>query len=84
MRRFWLLFAQTVTVGLAIWFIVISLKPDWAAGALGGMRGTRVISSTVPLLESPRNASATQGSYRDAAQRAMPSVVNIFTSKQMV
>ncbi|MBS1169808.1 MAG: Do family serine endopeptidase, partial [Burkholderiaceae bacterium] len=29
MRRLWLLFAQTITVGLAIWFIVISLKPEW-------------------------------------------------------
>jgi serine protease DegQ len=77
MRRLWLLFAQTVTVGLAIWFIVITLKPDWA----GGMHGARVTSTTVPMLEAPSNASAAQGSYRDAAKRAMPSVVNIFTTK---
>jgi serine protease DegQ len=82
MRRLWLLFAQTVTVGLAIWFIVASLKPDWAAGMIGGMRVTRVTPTTVPMLEAPASASASQGSYRDAAKRAMPSVVNIFTTKE--
>ncbi len=77
MRRLWLLFAQTVTVGLAVWFIVATLKPDWA----GDMRGARVTSTTVPMLEAPSNASGSQGSYREAANRAMPSVVNIFTTK---
>jgi serine protease DegQ len=78
MRRLWLLFAQTVTVGLAIWFIVAALKPDWASG----MRSARVTSTTVPMLEAPVSASSAQGSYRDAAKRAMPSVVNIFTTKE--
>jgi serine protease DegQ len=82
MRRLWLLFAQTVTVGLAIWFIVATLKPDWAAGMFGGMRVTHVTPTTVPMLEAPPGASATHGSYRDAAKRAMPSVVNIFTTKE--
>ena len=45
------------------------------------MHGARVTSTTVPMLEAPSNASAAQGSYRDAAKRAMPSVVNIFTTK---
>lgn len=80
MRRLWLLFAQTVTVGLAIWFIVASLKPEWAGTLLGATRNARV-SSSVPILQAPANAPATQGSYRDAAQRAMPAVVNIFTTK---
>jgi hypothetical protein len=29
MRRLWLIFAQTVTVGLAILFVVSTLKPEW-------------------------------------------------------
>jgi serine protease DegQ len=78
MRRLWLLFAQTVTVGLAIWFIVASLKPEWASGVIGG---ARVVSSSVPMLEAPINAPPAQGSYRDAAKRAMPAVVNIYTTK---
>ncbi|KRB92752.1 Do family serine endopeptidase [Noviherbaspirillum sp. Root189] len=81
MRRLWLLFAQTVTVGLAIWFIVASLKPEWAGTLLGATRNARVSSSSAQILQAPANAPATQGSYRDAAQRAMPAVVNIFTTK---
>lgn len=81
MRRYWLLFAQTVTVGLAIWFIVASLKPEWAGRMLGTSEKVNLNWSTVPVQEAPAGLSPTQGSYRDAARRAMPSVVNIYTSK---
>jgi serine protease DegQ len=83
MRRLWLLFAQTVTVGLAIWFIVASLKPEWVLGALGGAgRLPRVASSSpVPMMEASPDASPGLNSYREAAKRSMPSVVNIFTTK---
>jgi len=80
MRRFWLLFAQTVTVGLALWFIVATLKPEWASELLQTPRGAR-IAATVPVLQAPSHAVAAQGSYREAAKRAMPAVVNIFTTK---
>ncbi len=81
MQRFWLLFAQTVTVGLAIWFIVIVLKPDWAGGVGDNLRQVR---SGAPVSWQVASANSTpgQGSYRDAAKRAMPSVVNIFTTKE--
>ncbi|MFQ6708413.1 2-alkenal reductase, partial [Bordetella pertussis] len=29
MRRLWLIFAQAVTVSLAILFVVTTLRPDW-------------------------------------------------------
>jgi len=29
MNRLWLIFAQTVTVALAILFVVTTLKPEW-------------------------------------------------------
>ncbi|HZW14485.1 MAG TPA: Do family serine endopeptidase [Noviherbaspirillum sp.] len=80
MRRFWLLFAQTVTIGLALWFIVATLKPEWAGELVQSPRGAR-IAATVPVLEAPANTVAAQGSYREAAKRAMPAVVNIFTTK---
>ena len=78
LRRFWLLFAQTVTVALALWFVVAALKPEWLEGKpkplqLGGP------GNGVPVLQAPTVALA--GSYRDAAAKAMPAVVNIFTSK---
>ena len=82
MRRFWLLFAQTVTIGLALWFIVTTLKPDWASKALGGAHSVHIASSTVSLDEAPVSSTPAQGSYREAAKHAMPSVVNIFTSKE--
>lgn len=81
MRRLWLLFAQTVTVGLAVWFIVASLKPEWAREMTGGTRATRIAPSSVPVLEAPPGSTPVQNSYRDAAKRAMPAVVNIFTTK---
>ena len=80
MRRLWLLFAQTVTVGLAILFIVATLKPEWAGGVFGTAQKVRSATS-VPMLEAPPNTAPIQSSYREAAKLAMPSVVNIFTSK---
>jgi serine protease DegQ len=81
MRRLWLLFAQTITVVLALWFIVTTLKPNWGPGMFGRSPGTLVPSSPVPMRQAPMGPPS-QGSYRDAAQRAMPSVVNIFTTKE--
>lgn len=78
LRRLWLLFAQVVTVALALYFVVASVRPDWLMRApqrvaLG--RGAQ----TVPLLQAP--AGKVQDTYRVAAGRAMPAVVNILTSK---
>ena len=82
MRRLWLLFAQTITVSLALWFVLVNLKPEWVAKAAGGVQSIRTTSSIVTLQEAPIGAIPSQGSYRDAAKRAMPSVVNIFTTKE--
>ena len=77
-RRLWLLFAQTVTVALAVYFVVAAMRPEWLARA-----PTQVAIGTagkaVPVLQGP--ALPASGSYRDAAGRAMPAVVNILTSK---
>ncbi len=82
MRRLWLLFAQTATVALALWFIVATLKPEWLNNLPGGSRQVRLGSSTVAVQVAPANTlPTTQGSYRDAARLAMPSVVNIYTTK---
>ncbi|MGN6388038.1 MAG: Do family serine endopeptidase [Burkholderiaceae bacterium] len=81
MRRLWLLFAQTVTVGLAIWFIVAALKPQWTGSLSGKTPSVPVTTSQVPMREAAIAAPG-DGSYRNAATRAMPSVVNIFTSKE--
>ncbi|MDB5839156.1 MAG: Do family serine endopeptidase [Herminiimonas sp.] len=82
MRRLWLLFAQTVTIGLAFWFIVATLKPQWASGFVGATRDVPVNISSVPVQESAAAPSSSQGSYREASRRAMPAVVNIYTTKE--
>lgn len=42
MRRLWLVFAQTVTVCLAILFVVVTLRPEWlqSIGASAGAKAT--------------------------------------------
>ena len=74
MRRLWLLFAQTITVCLAIWFVVVTLKPEW----LELDRGTFVPKQDSKVIAVPATAS-----YRDAVSRAMPAVVNIYTTKEI-
>ena len=81
LRRFWLFFAQAVTVLLALIFIVVTLKPQWLQRQ--GQFGKQLASPIVALREvapgaGPGRASA---SYADAAQRAMPAVVNVFSGK---
>ena len=78
LRRLWLLFAQVVTVALALYFVVATMRPDWLAHTPVQVPvgpGAR----TVPVLQAPSGAPT--ASYREAAGRAMPAVVNILTSK---
>jgi len=79
MRRLWLLFAQTVTVGLALWFIVATLKPEWIGS---GRSAGSTLTTEVPLLQAPAGQTPAQFSYREAAARAMPAVVNVYTTQE--
>ena len=76
MKRFWLLFSQTVTVLLATYFVVGTLKPDWS-----GQRNWR--SGGLAVLQAPASdpAAVPPGSFRLAAQKASAAVVSINTSK---
>lgn len=80
MRRLWILFAQTVTVGLALWFIVTSLKPNWIQQGFGINKNLSLTSSAT-LIEAPSNKHSSPNSYNFAAKRAMSSVVNISASR---
>ncbi|WP_273944250.1 Do family serine endopeptidase [Burkholderia pseudomallei] len=81
LRRFWLFFAQAVTVLLALMFIVATLKPQWLQRQ--GQLGKQLAAPIVALREvAPGVGGApAQSSYADAAQKAMPAVVNVFSSK---
>ena len=77
MKRLWLLFAQTATVLLALWFVVVTLKPAWL-GQSASRNGTVSVIEAAP---NPGGAAAPWGSFRVAAQKAAPAVVSINTSK---
>ncbi len=80
MRRLWLLFAQTVTIALALYFVYAATGNGWPGRAVGKVRQLGTADSPAARLEAPRGGSA-PASFRDAAGRAMPAVVNILTSK---
>nr|MBA3756909.1 trypsin-like peptidase domain-containing protein [Nitrosomonas sp.] len=76
MYKLWLIFAQTATILLAIFFVVSTLRPEllpWKP------RGEIVaVREAAPVVDTER-----PDSYANAAETAMPSVVNIFTSKEI-
>jgi len=77
LNRLWLIFAQSVTILLAAWFVVATLKPNW----LSNTQMSSFVES-VTLKEGAYDSNVlSPGSYHDAVKRSMPSVVNIFTNK---
>lgn len=79
-RNLWLIFAQTVTVAVAVLFVVSTIKPEW----LPGMGRSGVDTQIVAVREAgPAPASpARPNSYSEAVRRAVPAVVNIYTAKE--
>ena len=78
LQKFWLFFAQAVTVMLAALFIVATLKPEWLSEAKVGS-----IAATASLKESNFEGQLSPGSYHEAVKQSMPAVVNIFTNKSV-
>ena len=72
-KRLWLLFAQAVTVILAGYFVISTLKPNWVGG-------TNKFHS-VTVKESSESGEISPGSYHEAVKKSMPAIVNVFTSK---
>jgi len=81
MRKLWLIFSQATTIALAVLLIVSTLRPDLLPlrDNGGGVVTIRESGGKPTNVEAMRAAS----SYSVAARKAMPSVVNIFTSKEM-
>ena len=80
MKRLWLIFSQTATVCLALLFVVGTLKPEWLASRSVFPGGGAITVQTIP--QSPSGV-VRHNSYSDAVRKATPSVVNIFTSKEV-
>ena len=77
MRKLWLIFAQTTTICLGILFVVSTLRPE-----LLGSNNTRASVDVVTTREAPVATARPIASYSEAARKAMPTVVNIYTSKE--
>jgi len=71
-KKIWLIFAQTATVCMALLFVLRLFNPDF----LKQKEHTFVVNKN-----TPEQLATPAGSYRHAAKKAMPSVVNIFTTK---
>ncbi len=76
MKRLWLLFSQVVTVFLAVWFVLVTLKPEWINRSNFGAGMTLQESAS-----SMGAAGVAPGSFSAAAKKASPAVVSITTSK---
>jgi serine protease DegQ len=79
MRRLWLIFAQAVTVALAIFFVVNTFKPQWferisAAPGAAAPRAGQVPGIEVPTAASPSSTrTSTSPSAEPGADAAAPS-----------
>jgi serine protease DegQ len=83
MRRLWLTFAQTVTICVAALFVIKTLKPEWLS-AWPSVAASNGVGSVVTVKEMPSSPEAPRAaSYADAAKRALPAVVHIFTSQDV-
>jgi Do/DeqQ family serine protease len=80
LRRLWLVFAQTATLCLAVLFVVMTLKPEWLPTRAVPLP---VAAPPADTTSAPPAAPGRGMSLHDAVARATPSVVNIFTSKEV-
>jgi len=78
MRRLWLVFAQSTTIGLAVLFVLTTLRPD-----LLDWRDSRRSESSVAREGAPSSSQQRMLSFSDAVRKATPAVVNIFTSQEV-
>ena len=75
MHRLWLTFAQTITIILAIFFVVSTLRPEllpWSPR-----------NTLITIKEAAPTGTERSDSFHNAAKKATPSVVNIFTNNEI-
>lgn len=69
LKKLWLTFSQALAVLLALYFITEVLRPEWVPERL---------QKPAHQIAQPEGVAG----YRNAVDKAMPAVVNIFTSKR--
>jgi serine protease DegQ len=78
MRRLWLVFAQAVTLSVAALFVVQTLKPEWLDSRIAAPVGIVAVKEAAPAVDNRKVAS-----YNDAATKALPAVVHIYTTQDV-
>ncbi len=78
LRKFWLIFAQACTVCLALLFVVVTLRPDLLPRVNDPVGNVIITQERATEVSGARVAS-----YADATKKAMPAVVNLYTSKEL-
>jgi serine protease DegQ len=76
MYRLWLIFSQAATVAVAVLFVVSTFHPEWLP-----QRARVAVVQQAPARHAP--AETEPESLHVAVERATPSVVNVFTSKEV-
>ena len=82
MRRLWLIFTEFVAITLAVVFVITLIRPDWNPWRRNVVEIRESGSPTGGLL-TVANPGTMRASYADAAKRAMQSVVNISSSREI-
>lgn len=78
MKKLWLIFAQAVTISLGALFVLQSFYPR----LLDKPERQNDEAAVVVSQAAPSGPAPIEGSYSNAAKKAMPAVVNVFTSKK--
>src|SRR5262245_18723287 len=78
MRNLWLIFAQAATIAVGALFVISTLMPEWLGRSSYGPQVVELRQATSSAALPGRATS-----YNDAVRRAVPAVVNIFTSKEI-
>src|SRR6476620_5692787 len=78
LRKFWLLFAQACTLCVGALFVVATLRPDLLPRLPA--KGNNVVLLREATASAPASAPGAS-TYAEAAKKARPAGVNIYTSK---
>jgi serine protease DegQ len=84
LRRLWLIFAQATTVGLALLFIVATLRPEWLRVSAPAPTAAPPAAVSIKQVSPPEIArTGPVISYANAVKQAAPAVVNVYTTKEV-
>ena len=91
MHKLWLIFAQTATVCLALLFVISTMRPELLPRIMhnnivnGGSANSGVVTlkQVTPNKKSAPNSTKNLNSFSGVTKKVMPSVVSVFTSKEV-